>query len=415
MKHYAAWVWTVVASWLVVVSIGACSAAGDPGTSTGGTGATSTTGGAGGSGGDPPAGGSSTGGTLSIGGTGGTGGEPVCGEAMSEAETVLLPADVILVIDNSGSMTDEANEVQASMNDFVQTIVAANIDVHVILISADGNHEQGVCVPAPLGSGACPNDDNQAGGFMHIMDEVGSNNGLQKVLDHYPTYSSFLRPDASRTIGIISDDESSLAAADFTAAMIALDPTFQGFTFHGIVAPYDYDHEDCALCWVLNGQNCGGCDPCCGPDPFLGFACTSYAEEEGQVYKSLATASGGVIGDLCLQEFQPMFAAMATAVIGGSDVACYFDIPPPPDGETIDFTKVNVLYYPTGAPPSQDFFNVATAADCGTATDAWYYDDNAAPTQILLCPETCALVQGAPGDPKIEVAFGCETQVLIPD
>jgi hypothetical protein len=389
---------------IAVAAAQACSAGGDQGNNS-----TSTAKGGGGSGatgGSPATGGS--GGSLSGPGPGSGGGE-TCAEVGSEADQDLLPADVILVIDNSGSMTDEAGEVQASMNDFVATITAAMIDVHVILISADSGDEQGICVPAPLGSGSCPNDDNQPGGFMHVVNSVGSNDGLQKILDSYATFSSFLRPNGTRTIGIITDDESSKDAATFMTEIVALDPTFADLTFHGIVAPYELDTSACIPCSF--GGMCSSCDPCCGPDPVLGFGCFSWAEAEGAVYKDLAMGSGGVIGNLCLQEFSPMFNAMATAVIGGSQVACVYEIPDPPNGESIDYGKVNVEFYPTPTSMPEDFFNVPGGeGDCGASADGWYYDNPSSPTQILLCPETCAYAQMSP-EGEIKVLFGCETVI----
>jgi hypothetical protein len=399
VKRFA---WCLVGLAALAVGAGqACSAGGNTGNKSSGSGGSGP-----GVGGAGAAGGS--GGSLSGPGPG-SGGSDNCAETGSTADQGLLPADVILVIDNSGSMTDEADEVQASMNDFVATITAAMIDVHIILISADSNDEQGICVPAPLGSGSCPNDDNQPGGFMHVMTGVGSNDGLQKILDAYPTYSSFLRPNGTRTIGIITDDESSKDAATFMSEIVALDPTFADLTFHGIVAPYDLDQTACLPC-NLSGM-CTSCDPCCGPDPVLGLGCFSYAEEEGVVYKNLANMSGGVIGNLCLQEFSPMFQAMATAVIGGSQVSCVYDIPDPPNGDTIDYGKVNVEFYPTPTSMPEDFFNVpGGGADCGTSTDGWYYDNPSSPTQILLCPDTCTYAQMAP-EGEVRVLFGCATVV----
>jgi hypothetical protein len=343
----------------------------------------------------------------------GSGGNSDCAAVGSEADVGVLPADVILVIDNSGSMTDEASAVQASMNTFVTEITNANIDVHVILISADSGSQQGVCVPAPLGSGSCPNDENLAAGFMHVVDEVGSSNGLSKVTSNYMNYSSFLRPAATKTIGIISDDNASggsAAAAAFRTAMVDLDPTFQDFTFHGIVAPYDYDDTACFVCGV--SMDCETqCDACCGVDPIVGAGCLSFSEEEGTVYKDLAddTAPAGVIGNLCELEFLPVFQQMATAVIGGAQVSCLYDIPDPPAGQTLDYATVNVEYLETPSSTPEIFFNVPGLGDCAS-DDEWYYDDPSTPSQILLCPDTCTRVQSA-ADGKINVTFGCATAI----
>src|SRR6185295_6255956 len=123
------------------------------GTSSGGASATGGKGGIGG--GINPAGG--------VGGGGGTitdGGE--CFGVSQKAENTVRPVDIIMAIDNSGSMTFEAGEVQNNMNTFASAILNQGIDVHVVIISEDGPPvpfgSNGVCIPGPLGSGACPND-----------------------------------------------------------------------------------------------------------------------------------------------------------------------------------------------------------------------------------------------------------------
>ena len=60
------------------------------------------------------------------------------------------------------------------------------------------------------------------------------------------------------------------------------------------------------------------------------------------------------------------------------------------------------------------FVKVANAAACGPA-GGWYYDNDAAPTQVLLCPASCDFAQSSVGPGKtgrIEVLFGCATIVM---
>jgi hypothetical protein len=45
---------------------------------------------------------------------------------------------------------------------------------------------------------------------------------------------------------------------------------------------------------------------------------------------------------------------------------------------------------------------------------AWKYDDELAPTRVVLCPAACSLVQGDPSA-EVNVSFGCETVLLVPD
>lgn len=94
--------------------------------------------------------------------------------------------------------------------------------------------------------------------------------------------------------------------------------------------------------------------------------------------------------------------------IRGTQLACSYVIPTPVSG-TPDFNAVNVQYTPgTGGAPEL-LPKVQDKASCGSA-DAWYYDDNSAPTQIILCEGTCSkLSTDIKG--QVDVLLGCTTVV----
>ncbi len=82
-------------------------------------------------------------------------------------------------------------------------------------------------------------------------------------------------------------------------------------------------------------------------------------------------------------------------------VGCVYKIPVPTGGGEPDLTKLNVVFKPNGGTP-ETFPNVASAADC-MGKKAWYYDDNANPTQIILCPAACDLVSNQAGPVVVEL------------
>jgi hypothetical protein len=138
--------------------------------------------------------------------------------------------------------------------------------------------------------------------------------------------------------------------------------------------------------------------------------CNPLPASEGTVYKQLIQQTTGMEGNLCLQNFNPVFQAMATAVVNSAQVPCVYDIPPDPNGQMIDPGKVNVEYKPDASATAQPILNVPGGqADCGT-TGGWYYDDAANPTKIILCPTTCTEVQNG-AMPSVTVKFGCKTQI----
>jgi hypothetical protein len=83
-------------------------------------------------------------------------------------------------------------------------------------------------------------------------------------------------------------------------------------------------------------------------------------------------------------------------------LACDYDIPPPPAGQQLDRGEVNVQYKVDGK--TTTFLN---SQDCADA-NGWRYDNPSDPKKILLCGSSCQTVRARPGE--VDVLFGCATQ-----
>jgi hypothetical protein len=331
---------------------------------------------------------------LDVGGAEGADGSTGIDECAGISESGMVglqPADIIVIVDNSGSMDFENAAVQNYMNAFSSQIFLANIDAHVVVISSYPDND-GICIDPPLGVGMCPTDDNNPPGFTHVNVNVDSTNGLQLLLDQFPMFApGVMRANAAKHVVIVTDDNSDLGANDFVTMFTALDPANVGFKFHGIVADAN------------PGFSCLQ-EP---PHP-----CCITAAAAGTVYLELINDTGGVFGSLCEQDFQPIFDQLAMAVVAGATLSCEFDIPPPPEGETFDADEVNVEF-DDGTGNLIEIGRVDSLADCMNVQDGWYYDNPADPQTILVCPQTCDLIQGF-GDATISIQFGCETVIAPP-
>ncbi|HEX4341171.1 MAG TPA: vWA domain-containing protein [Polyangiaceae bacterium] len=116
---------------------------------------------------------------------------------------------------------------------------------------------------------------------------------------------------------------------------------------------------------------------------------------------------------------------VSTMHVQTTALACEFQIPKPPDGQTFDRDKVNVRLTAMGV--ASDFARVASAADCANFNNAgWYYDDPTTPTKIEVCSNTCAQIKATTGDdgmvvtmaptgdaPRVDVLLGCATNMAI--
>jgi hypothetical protein len=90
--------------------------------------------------------------------------------------------------------------------------------------------------------------------------------------------------------------------------------------------------------------------------------------------------------------------------IRGSALGCTYKIPAPQAGSTTDFTKVNVEF--SSGSQKTIFPQVANQAACPATGNAWYYDNAANPTQIILCAATCGSISVGG---EIDVLTGCQT------
>lgn len=83
-------------------------------------------------------------------------------------------------------------------------------------------------------------------------------------------------------------------------------------------------------------------------------------------------------------------------------IPCDFAIP----GSGIDVSKTNVTYTPASG-STQSFGFVGSEAGCVKAPNSgWYFDNDAAPTKVILCSGACDIVKGD-DDGRVDVLFGC--------
>ncbi len=95
--------------------------------------------------------------------------------------------------------------------------------------------------------------------------------------------------------------------------------------------------------------------------------------------------------------------AEAMKQIQGFAIACQYSMPVPQAG-AIDPNDVVVEYWQNGVQPAKTLTRVTGAGAC--VADGWYYDDNASPSTIQLCPAQCTAVR-ADENAKINLMLGC--------
>ncbi|HVU04914.1 MAG TPA: hypothetical protein VHE30_24355 [Polyangiaceae bacterium] len=308
-----------------------------------------------------------------------------CPRVVQKAEKQLGgKADIIFVIDSSGSMFDETTGIQQNMNTFSSFITGTGIDAHVVVVGAAGPPllgfipPYGVCVAPPLGSGAaCPGDTNPPV-YTHIIDNVDSHNALGELINTYPQWSGALRADASKHFVVVTDD-----AANPT-------PTEQDFTSF-------FNQQFAGALWRFDGVFCG--------PQSTGVNCSG----NGVTYLDLVTQTGGIYSDLAAPDWNAIFQNLGQGVVADAKpVDCEWTIPPPPDGSTFNANKVNVEFTPTSG-VVETIYGVANQGECQDPVGGWFFDDPNAPSKVIACPASCTKMQ-ADQNARVDVVFGCDTK-----
>ena len=308
--------------------------------------------------------------------------------------------DIVWVVDASGSMLDEQIKIGKNLLAFADALTSAKIDVRIVMMTTSAAIPV-ICpemAPDPLAGTPLASDTAR---YQFIDSFVQSTNALDVAVDSFPMYSGFLRPGAKTHFVIVSDDESTyrgLASVDERAA---------GFTndMRGLLG-----HD-----FILHTVSSAGPTPCsdpnCNPDPETGICVFVMlgcgAARPGDTYYALAGMTGGLSASICESDWNVIFQPLTAAVIASAPLPCTYTIPPPPSGDSLDASKVNVRWKASGTNDEMVFGKVGDQAACMSQL-GWFYDASP-PTQIMLCPSTCdAIAAGG----TLNLEFGCATVEL---
>ena len=282
---------------------------------------------------------------------------PGCEPTPIVPEPAADPVDVIVTLDGSASMGFEWSNVGPSFPVFLENLHGLG-DVHLALLAGDAAAEVGLCVEPPFGSGGCPESDSDPPQFVHVTD-APQNDILDAIVVSHPQWQTIVREEADVHLVSVSDDDAATTAAAFTDAFVALDPGYDGLTYHAFVASHEPD------------------EPCRER-----IYCCVNATAEGSVHAELAAQTGGALHDLCEPAPALFFLDVLEAVGASASPPCQYEAP-----EGVDAGEIEVLA--DGRPVEW----VGSAASCDAA--GWYLEGG----RLKLCPASC----GA----DIELQVGC--------
>ena len=141
------------------------------------------------------------------------------------------PVDIVWIIDQSGSMSQEIAGVKQNMNNFAKSIASSKNDYRVIVLAKRGTGSKDICIPPPLGGAGCGDSTR----FKQVNAKVGSTNELSLYMSYASQIEAFMRPTSLRLLVVVTDDNSSVSAAAFHA-WIKKRPGYNDYVFHSIVS-----------------------------------------------------------------------------------------------------------------------------------------------------------------------------------
>lgn len=421
---------------------------------------TSSAGGAGGAGGQATTAQGGAGGegiNLTV-GTGGNGTGGSCADAVVEAQIKIKPADIIFIIDNSGSMSEEIAAVESNIsNNFAQIIGNSGIDYRVIMLADHGSGSLDVCIEQPLSTiplGGCATIGNNPPGenpgkFYHYDLNIQSWDSTCLALDSLfgtgalkqpentlnpEGWSKWLRPEAVKIFVEISDDRvncnwtgagktwtfndqdnyltAKQTALDIDSALLAYAPQHFGSTaarnyiWYSIVGLQSKNLASAADTLLPIDSAANPLDPFGPFEPVTKDKCTPGAVNSGLGYQWLSKGTGGLRFPLCNPAgYGAVFNDIAAGVVEGATVPCEMAIPKPKDPNVeLDLKTLTVLYTPGDMSMAKELELVASEGACGLEDDKFYIDE--VNQLIKLCPKACALVE-SDDKAKVQVKVEC--------
>lgn len=255
-------------------------------------------------------------------------------------QTSPAPVDVLFVIDNSGSMSDEVDQLARSFNTFIRQFQNLGLDWRIAVTTTDMDAPAGAGMRGqfvgPIIDASTPDPvaeftSQTNRGFNGSADEKGfdaARAALTAPLTNGAN-AGFLRTDANLSVVVVSDEDdySGQSAQQFSQWLA------------GLKSPAP----------PLTGQDVTSFSGMVGPDGGAGqiIACGGLAGANASAAPKYHTAidrSGGVWGDICTFQINPFLTFLAFRAAGLEFEFLLDHVPSSVAGIQVQVDGVNVPY-----------------------------------------------------------------------
>ncbi|MCB9589579.1 MAG: hypothetical protein H6718_29465 [Polyangiaceae bacterium] len=368
-------------------------------------------GGNGGSGNNGGTAGDSFGGTTGIDANGGSGGGLPNGCAGDRYDGEPVPLDILILLDRSGSM-DESGKwgaVTSSINSFLTSVTGDGVGVGITFFpvkwSTNPNLPASCASNADCGAyGPClPGLAKCNGGLLGIQDSCVSVDYTQP------------RVPITALPGAASQIQQAMASENPGGDTTPIAPALKGV--HDYAKVWAEAHTDRQVVVVLatDGEPNNCTDNSVSTS--AGYAAAGLAANPSVKTFVIGIGDLGVLNQIAQQggTNSAYIVSSGNAGQGFLDamneirgaVKCQYKIPTPTEGDP-NPDKVNVGITQDGG--EQEVVPQVSGPGACVGQPGWYYDNPSNPTQILLCPASCDIVEFS-DSVVVDVVIGCDTVV----
>lgn len=215
--------------------------------------------------------------------------------------------DVLWVIDNSGSMSEEQQQVRDNFESFINEFVGLGLDYHLAVVATD--------MDAPMFQGKfvgdviTPASDDPVAQFLLAADLGSSGSGSERGMDAVKAALSeplisgenagFLREDAALAAIVLSDEDDSSTTGDsaFASWFMGLKADSSMVSFNAIVGDPTSTTD-----WL------GGCTDWSGA--------TMLQANAGDRYVDMANTTGGIWRSICYSDYDETLSHVSLTSAG---------------------------------------------------------------------------------------------------
>ena len=311
-----------------------------------------------------------------------------CACASTTEQATLIPLDLYIMMDQSGSMDDSTSSGSTKWNDVKSALTAF----------VQSSNSTGIGV----GIGYFPIEVS-TGGFFGGTDDSCKAADYAKP-DVGISVLPGVAPSITSSLGNHSPGGGTPTAAALQGAVNYATSWAKSNPTHTVVVVLATDGDPTS----------------CSPTDIPGIAKIAAAGVAGtpkvltfvigvgslQANLNQLAAAGGTGSAFSVDTNKNVVAQFEAALktIQGKALGCAYSIPVPKDGKPIDYTKVNVQVTVGGA--ASTLLYVDSEAKCDPVKGGWHYDNPTTPTKILLCKTSCDALS-KDDTAKVDILLGC--------